>query len=181
MTETLADPAVDASEPPPSPPVGPSARSRWLWRLGALAVVAVAGAVLVWAGSRAEVTLPTDTGDLVVRQLSPGDGAKALRQTQIGADLQQGFDGRLTVNGVDIPEEQMEGVIDPTSPEAANLPLAQQDLLRPNNRNRVFFLPGPGKVVEKLPQGEVTITVTYFRDQQPTVGRGSLTWTIDVD
>ena len=181
MTETLAEPAVDAPEPTPSPPMGPSARSRWLWRLGALAVVAVAGAVLVWAGSRAEVTLPTSTGDPVVRQLSPGDGAKALRQTQIGADLQQGFDGRLTINGVEIPEEQMEGVIDPTSPEAANLPPAQQDLLRPNNRNRVFFLPGPGKVVEKLPQGEVTITVTYFRDQQPSVGRGSLTWTIDVD
>ena len=178
MSETLADPVVD---PTPQSPPGPSTASKWLWRLGILLVLLVAGAILYWGGSRAEVTQPTGTGDLVVRRISPGDGSKALRQTEIGADLLDGYDGRLTINDEPIPEDQMEGVVDPTSPEAARLPADQQAQLRPNNRNRVFFLPGPGKVIEKLPQGEITITVTYFRDGQPTVGRGSLTWTIDVD
>ncbi|HEX2576765.1 MAG TPA: hypothetical protein VHK88_10485 [Aquihabitans sp.] len=180
MTETVADPEVEAAAPTPPPPA-PSARSRWLWRLGAAAVLALAVGILVWGGSRAEVTQPTGTGDLVVDKISPGDGAKALRQTEVGADLKAGFDGRLTINGTAIPEEQMQGVVDPSSPEAARLPPEQQEKLRPNNRNRVYFLPGPGKVIEKLPQGEVVITVTYFRDGAPTLDRGSLTWTIDVD
>ena len=178
MTETLVDPEA---APTPAPPEPPSARATWAWRIGALLIVAAACGILYWGSGRAETTQPTGTGDLVVRQLSPGDGAKALRQTQVGADLLDGYDGRLTVNGIEIPEEEMEGVIDPSSPEAATLPPGQADELRPNNRNRVFFAPGPGKVIEKLPQGETTITVTYFRDKQPAVGRGSFTWTIDVD
>lgn len=182
MTDTTAEPTVEpATAPAPTPPAPPSARSRWAWRIGSLLVVALALGILYWGSSRAETTQPTGTGDLVVQQLFPGDGAKALRQTEVGADLKAGFDGRLTVNGIEIPEDEMEGVVDPASPEAARLPPEQADVLRPNNRNRVFFSPGPGKVIEKLPQGETTITVTYFVDGQPTVGRGSLTWTIDVD
>ena len=178
MTETVAEPVVDPA--PPTTP-GPSTASKWLWRLGVLAVLAVAAAILYVGSSRAEVTQPTGTGDLVVRQLSPGRDAKALRQTEVGADLQDGFDGRLTINGIQIPEEQMEGVVDPSSTEAARVPEGQELRLRPNNRNRVYFAPGSNKVIEKLPQGEVTITVTYFRDGQPQLDRGSLTWTIDVD
>lgn len=178
MTETLAEPVVDPS--PPTTP-GPSSTSKWLWRLGVLGVLAVAAAILYLGSSRAEVTQPTGTGDLVVRQLSPGRDAKALRQTEVGADLKDGFDGRLTINGTPIPERQMEGVVDPSSAEAARLPGDQELQLRPNNRNRVYFAPGPNQVIEKLPQGDVTITVTYFRDGQPQLDRGSLTWTINVD
>ncbi len=180
------DVAVRGDDPHPEAPAtpaaaAPSARSRWLWRLGAVAVLAVAAAVLYFGSSRAQTTQPTSTGDPVVQVLSPGDEAKALRQTQVGADLLPGYDGRLTINGQAIPEEQMEGVVDPSSPEAELLPPELADELRPNNRNRVYFAPGEGKVIEKLPQGETTITVTYFKDGLPTVGRGSLTWTIDVD
>ena len=75
----------------------------------------------------------------------------------------------------------MEGVIDPTSPEAKTLPPEARDQLRPNNRNRVYFLPAPGKVIEKLPQGVNEITVTYFQDGAPDLKRGSISWTIDVD
>jgi hypothetical protein len=175
--------ALETAEAGPSArrPAAPKPASRWLWRLAAVAVLALAAAVLYFGSSRAEVTQPTSTGDLVVTVLSPGDGAKALRQTQVGADLLPGYDGRLTINGLAIPEEEMEGVVDPSSPEAQLLPTDQAGQLRPNNRNRVYFAPGPGKVIEKLPQGQTTITVTYFKDGLPTVGRGSLTWTIDVD
>lgn len=178
MTETMAEPEDRVTSTPVPPP---SAASRWAWRIGPVLVLALAAGVLYLGSRRAEVTPPSGTGDPVVRALSPGDGAKALRQTEVGADLLDGFDGRLTINGTAIPEDEMEGVIDPSSPEAARLPPELADQLRPNNRNRVFFSPGPGKVIEKLPQGENVITVTYFRDGRPTVARGSLTWTIDVD
>lgn len=184
MTETVAQPeAASAPEPAPeaTPPSLPSARSTWLWRLGSVALLALGVWVFVVASDRAETALPTETGDPVVRQISPTDGSKALRQTQIGADLLDGYDGRLTINGVQIPEEQMEGVLDPTSPEAKTLPPEVRDQIRPNNRNRVYFQPSPGKVIEKLPQGRTEITVTYFQDGAPTLKRGSISWTIDVD
>lgn len=172
--------ATSSADPVPAPAM-PTAFAKWAWRLGSIAVLLVAAGLLVYATSRAEVTEPGDTGDMIVRKLTPGDGAKALRQTEVGANLQDGFDGRLTVNDTPIPEDQMEGVVDPSSPEAARLSPDQPARPRPNNRNRVFFLPGPGKVIEKLPQGENTITVTYFKDSAPNQGRGSLTWSIDVD
>ena len=41
-----------------------------------------------------------------------------------------------------------------------------------------FSMERLARVIEKLPQGRVVITVNYFRDGQPTVGRGAITWTI---
>lgn len=181
MSPTATDPTEAPTTPDPTEAGVPSTTSKWLWRIGSLLIVGVAVLVLVLGSSRAEVNRSSDTGDPVVNKLTPGQDAKALRQTQIGADLQEGFDGRLTVNGVEVPEAQMDGVVDPASPEAARLAPDQANQLRPNNRNRVFFSPGPGKVVEKLPQGDNEITVTYFRDGAPTLQRGSLTWTINVD
>ena len=181
MPETIAEPEAGPDAPPPTASTAPSRRATWLWRLAALVVVALAGALLYVAATNGAETKQTDTGDLVVTKLTPGDGAKALRQTQVGADLLEGFDGRLTINGTPIPEAQMDGVVDPSSPEARSADPNQPVRLRPNNRNRVFFVPGQAKVIEKLPQGKNTITVTYFRDGAPSLQRGSLTWTINVD
>ncbi len=178
MPNTVTEPVVD---PVPAEPVSSPVMATWRWRLIVAVVLVLAGGLLAYANTRADTTPPTSTGDLVVRKLTPGADAKALRQTQVGADLLDGFDGRLTINGIPIPEDQMEGVVDPSSPEALRIDPDQPIQVRPNNRNRVFFLPGPGKVIEKLPQGDNTITVTYFKDGAPALQRGSLTWVINVD
>lgn len=178
MTNTSTESETD---PVPAEPASSPVMATWRWRLIVVAVLVAAGALFAYATTKADVTPPSSTGDLVVRKLTPGDDAKALRQTQVGADLLDGYDGRLAINGIEIPEEQMEGVVDPSSPEAARLDPDQPVQLRPNNRNRVFFLPGQGKVIEKLPQGDNEITVTYFKDGAPNLQRGALTWTINVD
>ncbi|CAN5745229.1 hypothetical protein BH10ACT1_BH10ACT1_20890 [soil metagenome] len=168
---TVEEPVED-----PTPP-RPKALTTWALRFVAVALLALAVGILVKGSQRAETAQPTTTGNFVVVKQFPLDGGEALRQTEVGAELQQGFDGRLTINGVAIPEAQMEGVIDPKSPEAAN---NASGLLRPNNRNRVYFSPGPGKVLEKLPQGKITVKVTYFKDLQPGTDQGAKTWTFDV-
>jgi len=173
--EPTAEPVVEPA--PPGAPQRPSPLRTWGRRLAILLVLALAVTILVKGSKRAETAQPTKTGNFVVVSQFPIDGGEALRQTEIGAVLQQGFDGRLTINGTAIPESQMEGVIDPNSPEAAN---NKSGLLRPNNRNRVYFSPGPGKVLVKLPQGKVTVKVTYFKDLQPGTDQGSKTWTFDV-
>lgn len=173
------DPAA-ATEPaaPRGLLLGGSPAAVWGRRLLVAAVVVLAVGILVVTGRRAQTTLPEGTGHAAVVSQFPAPDGRALRQTEVGADLRDGYDGRLTINGIAIPEAQMEGVLDPTSPEAAEYEGSQ---LRPNNRNHVFFQPGPGKVIEKLPSGTIRVTLTYFRDLQPSVGRGTVTWTFEAE
>lgn len=177
-TTTSAPPDEPVEQVAPEPlPARRSPLTTWALRLVAVALLALAVGILVKGSQRAETSQPTKTGNFLVVSEFPLAGGEALHQTQVGAELKPGFDGRLTINGVAIPEAQMDGVIDPASPEAAN---NDSGLLRPNNRNRVFFSPGPGKVLEELPQGKITVKVTYFKDRQPGTDQGSKTWTFDV-
>lgn len=84
--------------------------------------------------------------DAAVEQLIPGDGSpNVLRQSEIGIDLATGWTGVLAVNGVEIPEDQYR----------RNDPL-----------NQVFFTPGEGKEIERLPAGPVIVTATIWRPVQ---------------
>ncbi|QXC63112.1 hypothetical protein KSP35_10200 [Aquihabitans sp. G128] len=180
MTDTSTSVPTDEPAPPAEASAGPPHRSglrRAVFPVVAVALVGLAVGILVWGSKRAEVVQPTSTGNLVVVAQFPLDGGSALRQTEVGADLRQGFDGRLTINGIAIPEKEMEGVLVPGSPEAVGYTGNQ---LRPNNRNHVFFAPGPGKVIEKLPQGKITVTVSYFKDLQPGKDAGAESWTFEV-
>lgn len=166
---------MTATAAPPSPAIE-SARSRWTRRAVIVVLLALATAGLVWGSSRAETGLPKAEGNPAIVALFPTSDAQALRQTEVGADLKPGYDGRLIINGVEIPEAEMEGVLVPGSPEAVGYTGKQ---LRPNNRNHVFFKPGPGKSVESLRQGRNAITVRYFKDGRPSTAR-TQTWYITV-
>ena len=146
---TITDPAVpDDVEATGTAPASPAPRrSPWLRRLVIAALIVAATTGLWWGSKRAETGLPASDPDPAIVAQFPPPGAQALRQTEIGAQLKDGYDGRLSVNGVAVPEAEMEGVIVPGSPEAAGYDGKD---LRPNNRDRVFFSPGPGKAVDEL-------------------------------
>ena len=81
--------------------------------------------------------------DAAVEQLVPDDGSPGvLRQAEIGIDLATGWTGILTINGVEIPEDQLR----------RNDPL-----------NQVFFQPGEGKEIEQLAPGTVVAVATIWR------------------
>ena len=82
-----------------------------------------------------------------------------------------------TIDGVAVPEEQMEGARDPADVDPEDL---AENGLRPNNRNRVYFQPGPGKVIEEFDSGLVTIELSYFKERQPDTAR-TVRWQIRVD
>ncbi len=175
MTDTAA-PSEAPSTPSANPDFRGSGARRWARRgIIALALVVAVG-VLVWSGQRAETGQPEGTGNRIVVNQFPLAGGRALRQTQVIATLRSGYDGRLTINGIAIPEDQMDGVVPDGSPEAVGPNGEILTQLRPNNRNVVAFSPGPGKVIEKLPEGLITVTVAYFRDLSPTEDRGAATW-----
>jgi hypothetical protein len=176
-TDTVHDAPAQPAGPASAPPdIG--GMPTWLRRTLIAVVLLSALAIAVW-GVRSAGT--SDENQLVkgaIVGLSPPNDGQALRQTAVGADLAPGYDGRLTVNGIPIPEAQMEGARDPETVSAADL---AKNGLRPNNRNSVFFKPGPGKVIEEFDHGTVTIALDYFLEEQQETTSNRVTWTIRVD
>ena len=148
----------------------------WARRSFIAVVLLSALAFAVWMVASSNSGQNADVDKAVIVSLTPNDGAQALRQTQVGADLAVGYDGRLTINGIEIPEDQMVGARDPAI-------VAPDDLaangLRANNRNQVYFKPGPDKVIEKFDQGTVDIVLRYFKESDSTEG-GTVRWSINV-
>ena len=156
-------------------PARPSARSTWTFRI----VGAIALLVAIWFGvyalgrSSNQAEAPAD--DPAIVQQVPLPGSHVLQQSQVGALLQTGYDGRLTIDGTAIPEGQMDGAVDPGS---ANYDPRYG--VRPNNRNQVFFTPGPGKVITRYNNGEVTITVELWQIVRGRSHSRKVTWSVFV-
>jgi hypothetical protein len=161
--------------PPPVDPVKPIRRERREWPpLARWAVIVLAlGAAIaffMFATRRTVVGVDGPATDKAVVSQTPGPGDRVLRQTEVGAELKPGYDGRIEVNGQAIPEDQMEGAIDPNSREA------QKYGVRPNNRNKVFFKPGAGKVIGSFSGREVTITIRFWKESEGPGKARSITW-----
>lgn len=180
MAPTEPDP-TSADEPVTTQVLVPTSLHGPAWEIGRRVVIVLAIAFGVWllmlAASRDDTTLEKGTGDPRVVVQFPLADAQAPRQTQVGVELVEGYTGVLAINGTPIPEEQLEGARDPASLSAEEL---KQYGVRPNNRNRLFFTPGEGKVFESIPLGKVTVTVNYYRDRQVGTDSGTYTWTFEV-
>lgn len=111
----------------------------WLLLLGVglLVVVGLAGVAAWRLGDDGPAT---DVA--AVEQLLPTEDSSILRQDPVGIDLSPGHDATLSINGVVVPDDQLD-----KTPQL----------------NLVRFVPGPGKVIEQLPAGRSCIVATYWR------------------
>lgn len=149
----------------------------WVQRILSVVVLALAAGIFTYGCNVGESADDANDNAAIVEQY-PAPGDRALRQTEVGATLALGYDGRLTVNGVAIPEEQMEGALDPDDP--ANAENIEKYGLRMNSRHRVVFRPGPGKVIEEFERGEIQITLEYFPAGQRATESRTTSWTATV-
>ena len=179
---SVTDPPASGPEAPADPAPAPAPASTgwptWARRTVIGAALVVAFGILAWGLGFAAEGETDQNLDRAIVSLTPNDGAQVLRQSSVGAELRPGYDGRLTIDGIEIPEGQMDGAIDPDSVSAAEL---AKYGIRPNNKNRVFFTPGPGKVIEEYDTGQLTIELDYFQDELRESTERSVTWTIRVD
>lgn len=143
-------------------------------RLAIVLVLVVALGFLVWATRRGQSGVDGPASDRAVVRQVPGPGARVLRQSEVGAELKVGYDGRVLLNGIEVPEAQMSGALDPSSPDARKYGV------RPNNRNQVFFKPGPGKVIDTFPGREVSITVRFWREADGPARARQVTWQFSI-
>jgi hypothetical protein len=173
------DPAFDPSsirDPLPQPLFT-------LRRLGIVAVLAVAVLCLYIAGRSGGDTDPAAVsgGDTPIESYQPTPGGRVLRQSEVGVVLRDGYDGRITIDGVAIPEDEMVGAIDPTSAEYQALPQDQRDLgPRPNNKNVVKYQPGPGKTITEYATGSIQVTISYWRLSEGRGSQQTTTYTVSV-
>lgn len=95
-----------------------------------------------------------------VRTVSPLPASLQLRQTEIFVELAPQFTAALTVNGIPVPDDQLDVI---------------------EGLNRYSFTPGEGKEIERLPPGRACAVVDYT----PVAGAegatgGSYRWCFNV-
>lgn len=134
------------------------------YKLGITAALLVASVLIGLAVWRTDTGEPGDditVSGQVVEATTPRDDAEALRQTQITIDLAAGYDGRLVIDSVEIPDEQLE---------------------RETNLNQVSFTPGEGKAIEQLEAGPTCVLAVYWKLSEGEGGPGTDTyrWCFDV-
>lgn len=125
-------------------------------------LVLVAFAGFAWAGTQRAEETPVSQRDSAIEQLIPTDGSPvAVRQARIGIDLTSGHRADLRINGIDVPEDELN----------RNEPL-----------NQVFFQPGAGKVIEALEPGPVTATAFIWNevDGETRQDARAFTWNFSV-
>jgi len=130
---------------------------RWIWALGAVVAVVVAGGIVALV--RLSGTNSTNLEGGAIERLIPAEADKMLQQAPVGIDLAPGYDGTLTVNGVPIPPDQ---------------------LRRTPALNLVEFEPGPGKEIEQLPAGQNCVVATFWRSETGPSQSTSRAWCFTV-
>jgi hypothetical protein len=97
--------------------------------------------------------------DDIVEQLYPARDSEALQQQQVGIDLGPTYTGVLVLNGVEIPEEQLQ---------------------RRPELNQVFFQPGDDLAVEELTPGRNCVTALVWRVEETREDSRAVNWCFEV-
>ena len=99
-----------------------------------------------------------------IERMSPADGDRVLRQSQIIVDFADGYEATLSIDGIELPVTRLDEL---SSSGAQPAPGAQVELpatavFDPGN-NVISFQPQPGALIESFSQGEHVATVRYWQ------------------
>ena len=119
-----------------------------------LLAVAVGGFVVA---ANLHVDAPTTPPrDRAITTVYPAPGALVERQTQVFYELDSSYDGVLQINGVEIPEDQVE-----------RLSVGQ---------TRIGFTPGPGKEISRFPPSRNCATALFWHRDQTRAAARMYSW-----
>lgn len=114
----------------------------------------------------------------------PAPGSSGLQQESIEIDLAAGWTGTLSVNGVDIPADELNCLDDCGVPLCgpSETPRAGGEGCRvPNDpQNRVYFRPGAGKEIEELPTGDILVVARIRRLSERPEDARPVSWSFRV-
>ncbi|HUP85151.1 MAG TPA: hypothetical protein VM143_05725 [Acidimicrobiales bacterium] len=123
----------------------------WFRPMLTTALLGVA-AFLLYVGVQSQSEEEPPVRPTGVRLEFPKRGAIALRQDAIGAELDFGYEGRLSIDQRVIPDDQLDVI---------------------SGINRVSFTPGTDKEIVSLDEGRHCVSLTYWRSVtgEDTAGR----------
>lgn len=132
------------------------------FKLAVAAVLVVLAVVAVIAYQEIDTSNGSNTtggNPSFVERVIPDRDSQLLQQGTVGIDLKTGWDGTLTINGVAIPEDQLDVT------ESFNL---------------VQFTPGEGKALRALPIGKICATATVWQEAAGKRSSRPVTWCFEV-
>lgn len=180
-------PATDAEAPDRLPDVAaPPAPARRRLDRGLLvaSLVIASGLVLIVYGF-----ISAQTGDdgidrpEAIESVQPVENAiQVLQQDQIIVDLQAGYEGRLVVDGVELPTTIIgQSDVDPgvQAEPGQQIDLPTTAVFDPGNAV-LSFQPVEGAPIETFTEGEHEVTVFFWRIEEGPTRARAYTWTFDV-
>ena len=102
-------------------------------------LVVVAGSVFGLTRLSSGQSKPVDA---IIESINPDNGQSGLQQGQLSIDLLSGWDGRLTIDQKQIPDDQVTKI---------------------REQGMIKFQPGKGKALEYFPAGQNCVILTYWQ------------------
>lgn len=128
---------------------------RVVWIL--LIIGALAGIFFTGKAATTGLDATSDALPEHVDRLIPASGAQVLRQSQVGIDVADGYDGYLIVNGVEVRSEE-------------------DGLIRELGTGLILLQPGPGKAVEILNEGRNCIVAMVWNKLENRSSAAPVSW-----
>lgn len=98
-----------------------------------------------------------------IENISPGEGERVLRQSQIIVDFIDGYEATMFIDGIELPTTRLDELITSGTAPApgAQIDLPPTAIYDPGNFT-ISYLPQDGAPIEELKQGEHTGKVRYW-------------------
>jgi hypothetical protein len=164
----------DPIEPTPS-------RRSFDWKLWIACLPIAAGVLLIAYGLATSIT-----GDEVtklpaaIESISPPpDAAQVLAQSNIVVDLNEGYEGRLTIDGIEFPTRRLEEFSSANVEPGTQIDIPAGVLFEPGN-DTLTFTPGPDIEITRFDEGTHTVRVVYWRATVGEQEARSYNWVFNV-
>ncbi len=141
----------------------------------ALGVAFVARGLLVSVTGDDRSPLPTN-----IEQVTPvPEAVQALSQTQVFADLAEGFTGTFTIDGIAIDTASIRDVAIENPQPGQQTTLPPVTIFEPGNAT-LTFVPSSGAPIESFSEGVHTVILRYWNMEQGQNTARLYTWTFNV-
>jgi hypothetical protein len=117
-----------------------------------------------------------------IENISPGQGERVLRQSQIIVDFIDGYEATMFIDGIELPTTRLDELVTSGTVPApgAQIDLPPTAIYDPGNFT-ISYLPQDGAPIEELQQGEHTGKVKYWLISQGENKARVYTWKFYTD
>ena len=104
---------------------------------------------------------------------------RCVAQSQVVVDLEEGYEGRLTIDDVAFPTMRMEDLTNDAVEPGEQVDIPAGVVFEPGN-DTLTFTPGPGIDIEAFDDGVHRVTVVYWPAERGDAAARSYSWSFNV-